>query len=207
MLRQVSVTANLLISGCFPILVGGLPAPGPSSVLQPVLEPVPVIVETTGGTVCNGVRLNARTIATAAHCVSDGTTITVLELGITRSVANDVSHPGYTVLPASQAAGVDLAKLTVGAFDARIGQVAIRPIQARPVEIRVLTRSGQYRDITCGFLGQSASLVELTCPVELGWSGAPVVQDGALVGILSARGRVQSVDIVQVADAMGLQTF
>lgn len=136
-----------------------------------------------------------------------GNLVTVVEGGVARTVEAVVSHPGHAVLPAAQAGGVDLARLTLTVIGPPMAQIVIRPAQPSAVEIRVVTRSGHYRDIHCGFLGRSGDLVELSCSVDLGWSGAPVVQDGALVGILSARGRIRSVDIAQVADAMRLRTF
>lgn len=86
-----------------------------------------------------------------------------------------VSHPGHAVLPAAQAGGVDLARLTLTVIGPPMAQIVIRPAQPSAVEIRVVTRSGHYRDIHCGFLGRSGDLVELSCSVDLGWSGAPVV--------------------------------
>lgn len=209
MFRHVPIAAVILLGGCLPIIVGRPPIAGPVpvAVAQAPPVPVPLRVETAGGNLCNGVRIDADTVATAAHCVSDGTTVTVVERGVARVVATVTPHPGHSVLPAAQAGGVDLARLTLASPDGRMGAVAVRPIQPRAVEIRVLTRAGELRDIPCGFLGQSGRLVELSCAVGLGWSSAPVVQDGALVGILSARGRVRSVDIVQMADAMGLLSF
>lgn len=213
MLRHLRIAAMLFLGGCLPIFGGRPPIsvpvaePVPSVVAQTPLTPVPVRVETAGGKLCNGVRLDAQTVATAAHCVSDGTLVTVIEGGRARTVEAVVSHPGYAVLPAAQAGGVDLARLILPVIGPPMAQIVIRPAQPSAVEIRVVTRSGHYQDTPCGFLGQSGDLVELSCSVDLGWSGAPVVQDGALVGILGARGRIQSVDIAQVAAAMRLRTF
>lgn len=170
--------------------------------------PAPLLIETGGGTLCNGVRLDPDTVATAAHCLADGTGITLRD-GANRVRATDVVlHPAFALLSAQGAGGVDLARLSVAApaGDAA-GRVALRPVGPGPVTILALAPDGTSRRVSCDVLGQSGRLTELACAVALGWSGAPVVQDGALVGILSARGRADGVAVAQIADATLLSTF
>ena len=172
----------------------------------PVL-PTPVQVRTVGGTICNGVRLDGQTIATAAHCLADETDVSIIENGSTlRATAVEI-HPAYEFLAPSGAAGLDLAKIFVSAPLGLAGEVVIAPMQIGPVEIFVRDQAGEFMNIRCEYLGQSGTLTEVSCPVRLGWSGAPVVQNGALVGLLSARGQRQTAGVAQIADAMRLDSF
>lgn len=201
--RLAMIASCILISGCV-----ALPDIWRASEeTQPVLQPVPLFLETTGGTTCNGVRLDRRTVATAAHCLEEGTSIDIFEAGGVSRTADTRVHPAYDLMNTEQAAGLDLAKIFVISPVDAPGRLLIRPIEPGPVEILVVTKSGAFRRIPCSYLGRSATLVEMSCAVSLGWSGAPIVQNGALVGILSARGQDRSIDIVQMAEATRLNTF
>lgn len=169
--------------------------------------PLPVLLQSDTGTVCNAVRLTADTVATAAHCLEGSASFSLTEAGFVLPVTSPVVHPAYALADLQNAAGFDLAKLAVAAPLGDGGQVVIRPVDPGPVDIVALTQSGALRVVRCQYLGRSGTLVELGCAVDLGWSGAPVVQNGALVGILSARGRSGQAAIVQMADATVLQSF
>ena len=174
----------------------------------PTREPVPLLVDTAGGTLCNGVRLDPETVATAAHCLADGTAASLREGGSRTRVRAAVPHPAFALLSTQGAGGVDLARLFAAAPDGDdAGRVALRAIGPGPVTILALTPDGVPRRVSCDVLGRSGRMTEVSCAVALGWSGAPVVQDGALVGILSARGRAGGVAVAQVADATLLSTF
>lgn len=203
MLKLAMLTFCILITGC----AGLSDAKTANANALPTRAPAPVLVATAGGTICNGVRLSGRTVATAAHCLADGTAVSIVEAGLVAPATDALVHPGYAMIVSKLAAGLDLAKLSVASLTGIIGEVAIRPVQPGLIEILVVTTSGEYRQIPCGYLGRSGAMVELSCKVSLGWSGAPVVQNSALVGILSARGQAQSVDIVQMADATLLDSF
>ncbi|KQI70741.1 hypothetical protein AN191_16300 [Loktanella sp. 5RATIMAR09] len=205
MLKPAMLTFCILITGCAGL--SDAKTANANANAFPTRAPVPVVVATAGGTICNGVRLNGQTVATAAHCLADGTSVSVVEAGLVAPATDTLVHPGYAMVVPELAAGLDLAKLSVASQTGMIGELAIRPVEPGLIEILVLTTSGEYRQIPCGYLGRSGAMVELSCMVSLGWSGAPVVQNGALVGILSARGEVQSVDIVQMADATLLDSF
>lgn len=170
-----------------------------------VIEPLRLI--SASGTFCNSVRLDNRTIATAAHCIEDGQALSVIEAGQEIIATQATKHPAYELTSPERSTGVDLAKLLVPAKDEILKRVPIRPLQPGPVEIRVIETNGTNLFIPCQHLGRSGTIVELSCGVSLGWSGAPVVQDGALVGILSARSSDITANIVQMADAMLLDTF
>ena len=197
------VFATGLVWACAPILDLG-PIDGPA---RPVLVPVPLSLTTAGGTSCNGVRIDERTVATAAHCLSDGTTLRLREAGVTQVTSDTMMHPAYAFHPGDDAGGFDLAKVFVASPSGVNGAVPIAPIQPGPVRILVRDAAGELREVPCTFLGRSGRLVELGCRVNLGWSGAPVIQDGALVGVLSARGRGATVEVVQIADASLLESF
>lgn len=167
----------------------------------------PLLLQTDQGQTCNAVRLDEQTIATAAHCVHDQTGVTVFEEGKALYAPDPLEHPGYEISAPDTAARWDLAKLRVPVTDASTGVLAVRPADPAPVEILALTAEGELQNVSCGFLGRSGTLVELSCAVDLGWSGAPVVQNGALVGILSARGQGQTSAIAQMSDATGLSNF
>ena len=203
MLKAAMLTFCIFITGCAELSDERIANANP----LPIRVPVPVMLVTVGGTICNGVLLNGQTVATAAHCLSDGTAVSIVEAGFVAPATNTLVHPGYAMMVPELAAGLDLAKLSVASQTGILGEVAIRPVKSGLIEILVVTTSGEYRQIPCGYLGRSGAMVELSCKVSLGWSGAPVVQNGALVGILSARGRAQSVDIVQMADATLLDSF
>ncbi|WP_333713889.1 trypsin-like serine protease [Yoonia sp.] len=173
----------------------------------PVAAPVPVLLQSDLGTVCNAVRLNADTVATAAHCLEEGASFTLNESGFVLPVEASRLHPAYPLADLQNAARFDLAKLSVAAPLGRGGRVVILPVEPGPVDIVAVTQAGATRIVRCQYLGRSGTLVELACAVDLGWSGAPVVQNGALVGILSARGRSDRTDIVQMTDATLLQSF
>lgn len=194
-LKQVVVGLAMLAAGCS------------GDAAMPVVMPSPVLLQSDTGTICNAVRLNAGTVATAAHCLEGGTSFRLSEDGFVLPVTAPAVHPAYALADLQSAAGFDLAKLGAAAPSGQGGQVAIRPVDAGPVDILALTQTGTLRVVRCQYLGRSGTLVELGCAVDLGWSGAPVVQNGALVGILSARGRSGQADIVQMADATYLKGF
>jgi len=193
----------VLLTGC-DLLFGPWTAP---DVAPPVLLPTPVEVRTAGGTICNGVRIDGQTVATAAHCLMDGTDVRIIEAGSTLRATAITIHPAYEFLDPSGAAGLDLAKISVPAPLGTVGEVVIVPVQFGPVEIFVRDTAGEFQNIRCEYLGQSGTLTEVSCPVRLGWSGAPVVQNGALVGLLSARGQQQTAGVAQIADATRLDSF
>jgi hypothetical protein len=203
MLKSAMLTFCIMITGCAELS----DAKTANANALSTHAPVPVMVTTAGGTICNGVRLNGQAVATAAHCLADGTAVSIVEAGLVAPVMDTVVHPGYAMMVPELAAGLDLAELSVTSQTGITGEATIRPVQSGLIEILVVTTSGEYRQIPCGYLGRSGTMVELSCRVSLGWSGAPVVQNGALVGILSARGQAQSVDIVQMADATLLGSF
>lgn len=173
----------------------------------PVAAPVPVLLQSDLGTVCNAVRLNASTVATAAHCLEEGARFTLTEGGFVLPADAPRLHPAYPLEESQKAARFDLAKLSVAAPLGWSGQVVIRPVEPGPVDIVAMTQGGATRVVRCQYLGRFGTLMELACAVDLGWSGAPVVQDRALVGILSARGRSDQTEIVQITDAIYLETF
>lgn len=172
-----------------------------------VVLPTPVQVRTAGGTICNGVRIDGQTIATAAHCLAGGIDVSIIEAGSTLRATAIRIHPAYEFLDPSGAAGLDLAKIFVAAPLGMAGEVVIAPIQFGPVEIFVRDTAGEFQNIPCEYLGQSGTLTEVSCPVRLGWSGAPVVQNGALIGLLSARGQQEALGVAQIADATRLDSF
>lgn len=197
------VFAAGIIGACAPILdLRSIDGPAVS-----VLVPVPLSLTAAGGTSCNAVRIDGRTVATAAHCLSDGTTLRLREAGVTLATGDTLQHPAYDFRTIEDAGGFDLAKVFVASPNGVNGAVPIAPIQPGPVRILVRDAGGELREVPCTFLGRSGRLVELGCGVNLGWSGAPVVQDGALVGILSARGRGATAEVVQIADASLLESF
>lgn len=199
MLKQVVICLSMLATGC-----GSC-----ADVVVPVsvVAPAPVLLQSDAGTVCNAVRLNAGIVATAAHCLEGGASFTLTEGGFLLPADAPRLHPAYPLADLANVARFDLAKLSVVAPVWQVGRVVIQPVEPGPVEIVALTQGGATRVVRCQYLGRSGTLVELACAVDLGWSGAPVVQNGALVGILSARGRSGLTDIVQMTDAMYLDSF
>ncbi|MCF2872060.1 S1 family peptidase [Octadecabacter sp. G9-8] len=202
---------RLFLFSCIAVLLTGC-----GLLFGPVVEiedvpamvlPTPVQIRTAGGTMCNGVRLDGQTVATAAHCLADGTNVSVIEAEATLRPSAVQIHPAYEFLDRSSAAGLDLAKIFVEAPFGAAGEVVIAPLQAGPVEILVRDSAGEFRNVRCEYLGQSGTLTEVSCLVRLGWSGAPVVQNGALVGLLSARGQRQTAGVAQIADATRLDSF
>lgn len=203
-MRRLSLLFVLLsLGGCSFLQARYRPAPVTPSVM-PVL---PLALTTVTGVRCNAVRLDQDTVATAAHCVADQAAVMVTELGQGAVARGVVVHPAYELTPSAVSAGVDLARLSIRAVSDETGAIPIRAIQPGAVEIRIPAEGGGYTPIPCSFLGRSGAIVELSCQVSLGWSGAPVVQDGALVGILSARGQGQTAGIAQMADATLLAFF
>jgi hypothetical protein len=203
MQRHLLVLSLCLGSGC-----ALLPAETNSARAAPPARPVlPVQITTASGTVCNAVRLDSLTVATAAHCIEDDSAVMVVEAERSLAVSSITSHPAFGLAAMAQSAGVDLARLSVMEEPELVGEVPIRAIEPGTVEIRVASPDGTYRAVPCAFLGRSGSIVELSCHVSLGWSGAPIVQNGALVGILSARGQAQTAGIAQMADARLLESF
>lgn len=201
------ITLILSFTGCaFAPRFEGMPVytsdPAPSGA-----EPVPILIETSAGRGCNAVRIDAGTVATAAHCLQGASSVDVFEDGQVSRTASFTENPGFAIAERVVSAGADLAKLRVHAQPGGTRPVAIGEIQPGPVEIHTLTRAGARRVIPCGYLGRSGALVELSCAVDLGLSGAPVVQNGMLVGILSSRGQAQSLAIAQMADATRLYSF
>lgn len=203
MIRPILFALATLTTGCAFVPFTDTDA----ATVSQVRAPRPLLLQTDQGQTCNAVRLDDQTIATAAHCVHDQTGITVFEDGKALFAPDPLEHPGYEISAPDTAARWDLAKLRVPATDASTGVLAVRPADPAPVEILALTPEGELQSVPCGFLGRSGALVELSCTVNLGWSGAPVVQNGALVGILSARGQGQTAAIAQMSDATGLSNF
>lgn len=203
MIRPISFAIATLTTGCAFVPFTDTQA----TVASQLRAPRPLLLQTDQGQTCNAVRLDNQTIATAAHCVHDQTGTTIFEDGKALFAPDPLEHPGYEVSAPETAARWDLAKLRIPATDASTDILAIRPADPAPVEILALTPEGELQSVPCGFLGRSGTLVELSCTVNLGWSGAPVVQNGALVGILSARGQGQTAAIAQMSDATGLSNF
>jgi hypothetical protein len=198
-----------VLSGCVVPDLGlwpAVPNRGQAS-LQPATLPVPLRLETDDGRACHGVRLDDRHAATAAHCVQGSATITLFENGIATLAEALVVNPGYAVQTPETAAGADLARLTAAASPGSSAPVVVGMIEPRAAQILSLAPSGAIRQTECAYLGRSGAIVELSCQVDLGWSGAPVVQDGVLVGIVSARGTGAALAVVQMADAMRLAAF
>lgn len=214
MLRSVHIlvvlcTGIAALSGCFLPDTGLWPMPPDPRQASPITGalPAPLRLETSDGRFCNGVRLDERHVATAAHCVHLGGTVTLIENGVATQADAVAVNPGFEFQPTVTAAGADLAKLTVPAPVGNSATVAIGTIQPGSAQVFALSRSGVLEETVCTYLGRSGAIVELSCLVEPGWSGAPVVQNGALVGIVSARGRGPAQSVVQMADAIRLTAF
>ena len=209
--RPVQPLLLLALCGCnlFPTRL--LPGTALDHGLRPapaqVRQVLPEVIETAEGRRCHAVRLDDRTIATAAHCVAGSVRVDLIENGERIQTRDTLLHPARDLASPDRAAASDLAKLTVPASVLTSARVRIAPLAPGQVTILVRAGSSNTTAIPCGFLGRSGTMAELSCAVSLGWSGAPVVQDGALVGILSGRGRVGALDIAQIAVATGLDSF
>lgn len=214
-MKLAPVLLILLLAGCdgLPAWGGRLPVlggeTGPWAAPAPSVPRAvrPVVIETTDGRRCNAVRLDDHTLATAAHCVSGAQQVGLIEEGLSRGTTDILLHPAHGMGPAAQGAARDLAKLRLPAQAPTGARVVPAPLVPGPVDILLRSQAGGVEAIPCGFVGRGNGMAELSCTVSLGWSGAPVVQQGALVGILSGRGRVGSADIAQIAEATGLNSF
>ena len=153
---------------------------------------VPLRLETSDGRACNGVRLDDRLVATAAHCVQIGDSVTVIENGVATRADAVVVNPGYAFEPVETAAGADLARLTAAGSPGRFAPVAIGAIQPGPAQALSLSQSSVLHQTVCTYLGRS---------------GALVVQNGVPVGIVNAWGSGPEHSVVQMADAMRLASF
>ncbi|MBD3786626.1 MAG: trypsin-like peptidase domain-containing protein [Sphingomonadales bacterium] len=211
LLRHILPLLLVALCGCTVLPPRRLAVTGPGPVSRSASAPErpvqPEVIETAQGRRCQAVRLDDRTIATAAHCVADALRVDLLGDGAPVQARDILLHPAHDIAPLDRAAASDLAKLTLPAPVPTGARVRIAALAPGEVTILVRTGSSGTTAVACGFLGRSGPMAELSCPVALGWSGAPVVQNGALVGILSGRGRAGTLEIAQIAVATGLESF
>ena len=194
----------MALQGCVLPVIGDPDRTAPADDLPP--RPVqPLLFRATDGTVCNAVRTGPDTAATAAHCLDAARPFTLTGSGRSEPILSARANPAYGRLDAAMGAAADLAVLHVP-FDGA-GRVVVAPIRPGPVVISARGPGGQRETRRCDYLGRAGGLVELACPIPLGWSGAPVIQDGALVGIVSSRGRGATRGITQMADAARIDSF
>ena len=116
----------------------------------------------------------------------------MIENGVATRADAVVVNSGYAFEPTERAAGADLARLTAAGSPGRFTPVTIGAIQPGPAQVLSLSQSGVLHQTACSYLGRS---------------GAPVVQNGVLVGIVSAQGSGPEHSVVQMAEAMRLASF
>ena len=205
-MRPVHVFAVvLLLQGCGALSLPEDRAPGASQAAASSRVPEPLLLRAADGTLCNAVRIAPARAATAAHCLEAvGPFVLEAEFGAL-PVLGTRTNPAYALLDPAISAAADLAVLRLSPDMG--GTVAIASIRPGPAVIHARTPSGARASRTCNFLGRAGGLVELECSVPLGWSGAPVLQDGMLVGIVSSRGRGVTSGITQMAEAVRINSF
>jgi hypothetical protein len=130
-------------------------------------------------------------VVTAAHCIgaSRSGTLTNTVDSSAIDVGRAVINPAWAMSPR---VGTDAAVLR----EEDIGAIATRPVKflnrsLRPGEVLTLITPSKGEK-QCAVLGQSGPWIELSCLVEDGWSGAPLVlkdkDELVVAGILSGRG-------------------
>ena len=205
-MRLISIIAVALpLHACAALPARDGPDISGSSAVAAPRPPEPMLLRAADGTLCNAVRVGPTRAATAAHCLEAAGPF-LLETGSERIPVNDAwSNPAYAVLDPAVGAAADIAVLRLASDGG--GSAPVARIRPAPVMILARTPSGARESRACEFLGLAGGLIELSCEVPLGWSGAPVVQDGALVGIVSARGRGSTAGITQASDAFRIDSF
>ncbi|MGX0905394.1 hypothetical protein ACSSV8_003994 [Roseovarius sp. MBR-79] len=194
----------MALQGCVLPIIGSGKGVAERDVLPP--RPVePLLFTSADGTVCNAVRTSPDTAATAAHCLEATEPFFLTGSNTTEPVLGARANPAYARLDTTVGAAADLAVLRLPSDGA--GRVVITMIRPGPVVIAARDPSGRTQTKRCDYLGRAGGLVELACAIPLGWSGSPVIQDGRLVGIVSSKGRGDTSEITQMADAMRIDSF
>lgn len=190
----------LALQGCV------LPVIGDRDLSAPSVRTIePLLFRASDGTLCNAVRIGPDTAATAAHCLDAAGPFVLSGWGPPVPVLGARANPAYGRLDTVSGAAADLAVLRLPWGGA--GRVPIAAIRPGPARIVARDPEGRIETRACGYLGRAGGLVELACQIPLGWSGAPVIQDGALVGIVSSRGQGTTRNVTQMADAFRIDSF
>lgn len=165
---------------------------------------------TPEGLRCTAFSVGEGRVATAAHCIgaSGSGTLTDAASGQVIPVAGARVNPAW---PISRTIGTDAAVLQAQDAQGLAGGRAVfvsRAVMRGDVLTLVTPDSGERQ---CPVLGQSGAWIELSCRVEDGWSGAPLLfrdEDGATIaGILSGRGTEGQRNLAEVSHASAVEVL
>lgn len=165
---------------------------------------------TPEGLRCTAFSVGQGAVVTAAHCIGASRSGTVMQGADARAigVGKAVINPAWAISPT---VGTDAAVL----HEKDVGAIATLPVKflnrsLAPGEVlRLITPS--EGETMCTVLGQSGPWIELSCFVEDGWSGAPLVlNDGHgvfIAGILSGRGTKGQRGLAEASHASAAQAL